>query len=256
MKASQQVGSFLDCQDRATALHTLSAAIGVSPDALVGALRAFDTSKDYDEDTVVVMPREVLASFGVDIAAVRLAGAHYFHATRVVDPSDFHRHGILALDAMLDDIWTTLHGLVRDTCAAEAWAAFRESVERGAGGHDGDLYRLKSRHAMCYGPHGELVREMFFDPSATGWHNWLDCPEIVEDIARCYASAGGVGLLARFRSASTACLVKFRSARVAPARMIAGACWYLRGEGPRIAGFNGEGVGVSPEDVLAVEVVQ
>jgi len=48
---------------------------------------------------------------------------------------------------------------------------------------------------------------MFFDPSATGWHDWLDCPEIVEDIARCYAGAGGGVLLARFHSATTACLV-------------------------------------------------
>jgi hypothetical protein len=249
-RGHRRAHGLIDCTDRGTALQTLSAAVNVEPDALLRAVCAFDTSRVYGEDLVIVMPREVLASLGVDLGAVRLAEAHYFHATRVVDPSDFHRQGIRALDAMLDDIWTTLHGLVSDACSGAEWAAFRESVEHGAGDHDGDLYRLKTRHAMCYGPHGELVREMFFDPSTTGWHDWLDCPEIVEDIARCYASVSGGGLLARFRAATTACLVKFRSTHVEPPRVIADACWYLRGEGTTRGGFHGDGVGVPPDDVL------
>jgi len=36
--------------------------------------------------------------------------------------------------------------------------------------------------------------------------------------------------------------------------VIAGAFWYLRGDGPTIGGFHGDGVGVPPEDLLAVEV--
>ncbi len=43
-----------------------------------------------------------------------------------------------------------------------------------------------------------LVRETLLDPSATNSHDYLGCPEIVQDIARCYQSAYGVDLETRF----------------------------------------------------------
>lgn len=207
----------------------------------------------------MVLPREVLRTLGIDIASIRLAGANYFHGTRTTDPDAFRRDGILPLDAIVEPLWAILYELVRDECSPDEWAAFRRTVERGGGGHDGFLYRLKTRGRLHYGPHGVLVRDILLDASANGWHDYLDCPEIVEDIARSYMSARGVNLEARFRAASVPCVVTFRCAQVDPARAVAAACWYLHGDGRTnitIDGFMGEGAGVPPEDVIAVEVVR
>jgi len=250
---------FLDCHDQRTALTTLSGIVGVAPDRLSGAIRGFDDAAlDHcDEDPAIVMPREVLESLGVDIASTCFAGAHYFHGTRTTDPDAFQRCGILPLDAAIEQIWTTLHDLVRGECSPVQWEEFRQSVERDAGGHDGFLYRLKTRDQLHHGPHAVLVRDILLDASAHGGHDYLKCPEIVQDIARCYRSASGVDLETRFRAASVPCIVTFRLTRIDPARAIAAACWYLHGDGRAnvtMNGFIGEGSGVPAEDVLAVEV--
>jgi hypothetical protein len=249
--------SILDCHDQQTTLATLSAAVGVAPRTLVAALRNFDDAvlENCEDDPAMVMPRKVLGSVGVDITSVPLAGAHYFHGTRSTNPADFHRDGILPLNLVVERIWTTLHELLRGDCSSDEWAAFRRSVEKDGGGHDGDLYRLKTRGRLHHGPHAVLVRDILLDASANGWHDYLACPEIVQDIARCYGS----GLEARFRAASVPCIVTFRRTDIDAPRAIATACWYLHGDGRTnitIDGYMGEGLDVPPEDVVGVEVVR
>jgi hypothetical protein len=117
----------------------------------------------------------------------RFDGA-YFHGTRALDPESIRRRGLLPLDAMLDEIWATLRKFAGERTDDE-WAGFRASIEANGGQHDGELYRLKRGDRVHFGPHGELVREVFLDPAATSLHDYLGCPAIVQDIARCYADA-------------------------------------------------------------------
>jgi hypothetical protein len=105
------------------------------------------------------------------------------------------------------------------------------------------------------------VREFFFRPEETAGHDYLGCPEIVQDIARCYESATGINLEKRFCAATLPCIVKFRS-RPVLAGAVESAFWYpftmLReGELTNNArwGLDLEGQPVPPKDVVEVEVV-
>lgn len=251
--------TFLDCHDADAALSTLSAAIGVAPGELRRAVSAFDRSKvnTRDEDSAFAIPRGILAGVGVEIEAVRFDGAAYFHGTRVLDPAGFTRRGILPLDQVVEQIWEMLHELVGDECSINEWAAFRSWVEAGGGGDDGFQYRLKTRDRLQRGPHALLVCDHLLAP-ATTWHDYLDCPEIVQDIARCYQTRYGTDLEQRFRSAALARIVKFRSARVdghrAAATAIRYLCSSLCGEEPMspLGGFDGPGDPVPARDVIEV----
>jgi hypothetical protein len=189
---------------------------------------SYDESRldDYLEDPYKQMPHEVLVELGRDIDAVPIDGAFYFHGTCAVAPEGFRREGILPLDHMTERIWATLYELVSNECAFIEWTDFRRTVETDASGHDGYLYRLKTGDRLHLGPYGLLVREIFFDPSATGSHDYLGCPEIVQDIGRCYRRASGIDLERRFCEASRAVIVKFRSTEVWEGRLCT-ALWYV-----------------------------
>lgn len=253
----------LDCHDVDSALRSLSDVLDVAGDDLRAAIARYDADRfaDYSDDPQERMPRELVAALGRDIAALDVAGASYFHGTRVVDPSLFEHDGILPLDQMVERIWPMLHELVSDVCDADKWARFRQSVETTGGGHDGELYRFKLGDRLHHGPYATLVRELFFDPDATASHDYLGCPEIVQDVARCFQTAYGIDLEARFCAAAVPVIVKFKSTDVWSGAFAA-ALWYVFAKlrnaelTPNASGgFNGHGRAVPPEDIVEVELV-
>jgi hypothetical protein len=256
--------SRLDCHDVDSTLASLADAIGTTEAELERAVREHDETRfeDATEDPWQLMPREVLKRFSVDVETLagRFDGAHYFHGTRATDPAAFRRRGILPLDQMVDELWATLGDLAGHDISGENWAAFRRSIEAGAGGHDGYLYRLKARSRIHFGPFGLVVRETFLEPRSAVSHDYLGCPETVQDISRCFASAHGVNLEQRFCDAARPCIVKFRSMQLRPGAINA-ALWYaytkLRGReihGNSNYPFDGDGTPVPREDVVAVEI--
>jgi hypothetical protein len=255
----------LDCHDYDAALASLAEAIGTMSSKLATALGEYDESRleNSAEDPWEVMPREVLERFrvGVEAVAARFDGAYYFHGTRAVDPEAFRRRGILPLDQMVEELWATLRKLAGDEISNEEWDSVRGSVEAGAGGHDGHLYRLKTGGRIHFGPFGLVIREAFLAPASTGSHDYLGSPEIVQDIARCYASAHGGNLEERFCTAAKPCIVKFRSTNCRSGDVKA-ALWYaftrLRdGEITSSANYSFDAAGnpVPAEDVVDVEII-
>lgn len=104
------------------------------------------------------------------------------------------------------------------------------------------------------------MRDVLVNSSPTGSHDYLRCPEVVQDFARCCQSMYGVYLEARFVSASAGCIVRFRGHVESPSWAATVACWYiwstLRDEdlvhatwGPSVRGP------IPPADILDVEVV-
>jgi hypothetical protein len=139
---------------------------------------------------------------------------------------------------MLDDIWSTLLELVRRECSREEWARFRRRTEEeGACEDDGGFqYRAKTAElatlspALAFGPFAHYVRECSVQPDEA-MHDYLDCPEIVQDIARCFRELYGIDLESRYRKASVPCVVKFRVAgitRDAVEAAVSYAFWMLR----------------------------
>lgn len=161
---------------------------------------------------------------------------------------------------MVDQIWVMLYELIRKKRTERQWAEFRATVELGACGYFSHLYQLKTGNRHLFGPHGLVVRETVID-SPTGSHDYLRCPEIVQDIAICYQNTYAINLEQRFRDASKPCIVKFRSTQIRPGTIIA-ALWYvfskLRDGKLTDASnwsFDGEGVPVPAKDVVNVEVI-
>jgi hypothetical protein len=254
----------LDCQDVGTALASLAAVLAVDIDDLRTSLLAYDESRfvNSSEDPYVRLPRELLEGLGADAETVGFDSAFYFHGTRATDPEAFYRDGILPLDEVIERLWAELFELVRDERSAEEWEAFRRDVERDAGGHDGFLYRLKTGDRLHFGPYGVLVRDILLDPSATNSHDYLACPEIVQDIARCYQSAHKVDLEARFCAASHPVIVKFQS-RDVWAGALPTSVWFVFAKLRHAeltlharGGFDGEGRAVQPGDVVEVETLE
>lgn len=252
---------WLICRDLETALDSLASAIGVSVDDLSYMLHNYDETRldASSEDPFRQMPREILEELGAE--GVRFDGVHYFHGTRVKDPDEFRRRGILPLNEMIEPVWRDLYELVREEVSPEQWIAFRRSVESGA--CDDAIYvgRLEAKYKSGYGPDGVLVREVLLNPDAASSQDFLNCPELVQDIARCFLNMHRIALEDRFRSTSYACIVTFRTTSVWPGAFPT-AVWYafskLRdGElGTNAAGgYGGEGTPVPPQDVVEVEVI-
>jgi hypothetical protein len=256
--------NWLDCTSMTTTLTSIATVAGVETLQLQRAIDDFDESRfdDRSEDAYVRMPREVLSTLGCDLDSVHIDGALYFHGTRVLDPEAIRREGLLPLDRMIEQIWEMLFGLTRDVCDQAEWSAFRADIEKGGGDHDGWLYRTKTRRtASSFGPFAVLVRDTLLHSDDVGNHDYLDCPEIVQDIARAFYRSFGVDVESRFRATSHAVIVTIRSTAVWVGSLRA-ALWYafdmLRDQAITSnanEGFDSHGQVVSPADVIGLEVV-
>lgn len=260
--------TWLDCTNLDTTLTSVAAILGTNMAKLREAILAYeasrfeDRSEDPSEDPYARMPSEVVTALGSDVEAVEFDGAHYFHGTRVFEPDAILRSGLLPLNQMVEPIWAVLFELVQDVCDPVDWQVFRADLEAGGGGHDGWLYRTKTRDtASSFGPFAVLVRHVLFKSDAVGNHDYLGCPEIVQDIARVFRSSFGVDLEERFREASKPVIVTFRSSSAWTGSLRA-ALWYVfdmlrDAEVTSNANecFDGGGCPVAPDEIVSVEVV-
>jgi len=184
---------------------------------------------------------------------IKADGVCWFHATRTPDHMRFQK-GLIPLGEFVELAWTDLHQLVRGEVSDQKWQKFRHELESGANRtQDADWYRgkLKSDHG---GPWGFLVRA-----SAFSCDDYLQVPEIVQQICNCVHEAFGIDLLERFQECSRPCIVEFWSDDTKDIeRLVAEALWYLweygHGKPYRCQySFNGEGNAVLPERIRKVE---
>ena len=191
-------------------MASMAAAIDVPAPALLAVLRSHDPGSRTGWDRADTDPPKLLRPFGLELHDLRFDGVYLFHGTRVMCPEAFLRDGILPLNAMLDQIWTSLHQLCAEQVPLQQWQALRQRLETGALA-PGDnrqwagQYRHKVTQPVEQGPFASVVRDLVIRP-ARNHHDYLGIPEIVREIARCV----GLNLQARFKASSTSCIVKFR----------------------------------------------
>jgi len=186
----------LDCSSPASALVSIAAVLGRSPENVRAACRSVNPEDRTSGDLLAALELPALPD---NFEAL------YFHGSRSLDPSSFRRLGIRPLGAMLEDIWAMLYGLLQDERRADEWQALREEVEAG-GGAVGDRYH--ARVSCSWGPFAFLIRDVAVQRNGR-WHDYLKGPEIVEDICWCVSRSWGIDLFGRFHRASTPCLVRF-----------------------------------------------
>jgi hypothetical protein len=199
----------LDCETGETCAASLAALLGVSRADLEAARLRFDLDAFHrdnphpQEDPDDTLVRSVT---GRPPGTVVPDAVCWFHATRARHGADFSE-GVRPLNEMLEALWAQMRVLADGWTTAEEWADFRANMT----GDGAFQYHLKADDPMHWGPYAFLVREAIFCPSGLPNHDYLACPEIVEDICIVYGDRFGRDLRGAYRAATRPCIVKFIS---------------------------------------------
>ena len=155
---------------------------------------------------------------------------------------------------MRERIWTFLGRLASEWVTAAEWARFRKNM----GGSGAWAYQLKTN--QMDGPFSFLCREVIFTPKDFIHHDYLNIPEIIEDICNSFEEMFGHSLRHKFVAATKPCIVKFRSSKPRP-DALGKALMYIHthaksdGEGLFLCNtcFENEGNVITPNDILRID---
>lgn len=251
----------LDCRDFESSVQCFALATGRSAIEVKRTARAVAAAHiEGDDDPLKLEAFALLRALGMDSTDSPFDSVYFFHGSRVGDPSTFSRDGILNLPDALPRVWDVLEELAREECSAADWSRFRRRLSAGElRSHGAEHFKLKTGDAMHHGPHAQLIRQLYLNKPEIH-HDYLDCPEIVEDICGAAKDEIGIELLSSYRRATTPCIVKFVHGRV-DGRHLEGASRFIldhiRGDNFHAwGGFESGGRSIPARDVRDVEVIQ
>jgi hypothetical protein len=225
------MSQILRCRDLNDASATLAALYRVAPAELEQALpaAAYQAQRNR-EDPIRALPRALAAL--LEKIPAQPARIHYFHGTRASDPERFLREGLRPLGQVLDFLWQEVAALVPELPEHEVIALRKELSAGTIGPH---TYRLRiGTDQQHHGPCGHLLREMFLSPDDYTSVDYLAGAEIMIDICQAIAERTGIDATARYRHATTPCVIEFAVPTSHFDGALAAALWYLA------AGLRGE----------------
>lgn len=202
----------LDCSSLQSTQRSLEKIIEIPSTGMLEALSHFDLDQfcvehqSDDRKPGAILLEEV---FNVDAGTKIPESISWFHGTRVINPESFRVNGVRPLSNQLDQIWIDLFSIVDHSINQQEWETFRSAVETTHPSHSANLYRMKTRDILHWGPHAVLVRDVLVNPTKFESVDYLNTPEIVEDISRCLHERTGHDLLSAFQQRSHACIIKF-----------------------------------------------
>lgn len=206
-------------------MRSIADAYGANTADLTAFLSSVDLEGEYERKKILTTGDEYLlelfhSRFGR--SAHLWDSVCWFHFTRVSLNSDF-AEGILPLHLALDKIWRAMIAAVRDSAKKSNLERLREV------GVPDRLYNLKTTNALHSGPYAMLVRESAFHSGEMGNHDYLEFPEIVEDICNGYERQYGESVHKEISSALRKCIVKFQNPPDRPGAALAAPtllyCW-------------------------------
>lgn len=239
------------------AAASLAGILKMDTPELIQRLRGFEYDKLSENTRRGVPLQDLLLDHALSVRRQDLrppSKVCWFHGTRVAPGTTFG-DGILPLSRSLEHIWAFLWGIARQWSSPLEWAAFRANMP----GQGGAQYHRKLACGLADGPYAVLVREVLLRPSETGSHDFLNVPEIIEDICMSYEEGLGHNLHGAFVMATRPCIVKFVSREVRSDAVAAAVTYVhrrLRHEDLFLkcnTCFNGEGRRISPEHILKVD---
>ncbi len=200
----------LDCESFQTALESSAEILCIDPIVLLDSLRGFEYDKVPEVEQRQRPYDNLLIRHAVGIDPLSLLtpkGIYWFHATRV-PPATTFQEGILPLSARLENLWSLLGQLATGWVTQAEWEYFRMNMR----GHGAERYKLKLSHGVISeGPFAFLVRDAILRPNEISSHDYLDIPEIVEDICLSFEEMYARPLRERFLGETKPCIVKFLS---------------------------------------------
>lgn len=201
----------LNCESFNSALVSLEDITNIKKEKIVEFLTDFDMDKyyelhpNYDNTGDVLLFDQFKSTFNPRLDYDKTM---WFHLTRIFPSNDF-QNGILPLGFIIDDIWESLYELSSNFISKDDWYKFRATMEAGKGGWLAYLYQQKTSDNFHHGPYAMLIRDAAFKFKEMGNHDYLDVPEIIEDICVIFEKLYGKDLLNLYRKATMPCIIKF-----------------------------------------------
>lgn len=206
----------LDCTNLNAAINSTAKILKISRDLLKKELIDIDLDNMYRqfpqyssfEDAIISWFR---LKYNMNI---HFDYAVYFHASRLFKNQRFD-NGIIPLSSSINFIWSSLFNLIKNTITLDEWNIFRQKMtSNNYPNHNTELYSMKISDSCHHGPFGFLIREVIFKPSEFGNWDYLDTPEIVDDICTTFKKYYNVDLINKYLQNSEPCIVKFNSSDI------------------------------------------
>jgi hypothetical protein len=184
-----------------------------------------------------------------------LEAVYWFHATRTLESNSFE-DGLLNLDDAKSSVWNILI----ESAPSEEIALKLENMQE-EGGFD-NMYHLRTEDSMHWGPYGALVKELVVDVGETAQRDYLELPEMIEDICNGYEQKFNESLHSHYSDQLVPKIIKFISTCRVDDGCLKAALAYLHssihddhiGNGA-ITCFDSDGMNISAEDIIYVETV-
>lgn len=202
----------LDCETQETMYASLEQITGVTKAELLSFFNQFDLEKYYEDNPDYWEPAEDLFLNKLRAMArtnLQFDCTTWFHLTRTFKGNDF-KDGILPLGKNVQFIWDFLFHLQKGFLSQEEWQNFKKYVEKQSSGHYAWLYRMKVSDSFHWGPYAMLIKDVAFSAEEIGNHDYLDAPEIVEDICFTFEEKYNYDLLTKFKQSTYPCIIKFQ----------------------------------------------
>ncbi|GGJ56991.1 hypothetical protein [Deinococcus roseus] len=253
--------ALLDCRDLPTALQSLSSGLQIPRAVLLDILQDIAPRQIHSRKSLqFAPPDEALWSELKRRYPIRpwSQGTCWHHLTRTADPAGYSR-GLLPLGQVLPELWEVLERCARPHVNPRAWSTFQRTLGHH---HLRWLHEQKMQDRTQWGPSGMLLREAAFQPGVYGNPDFLQAPETVLDLCRCFQGTYGVDVLATYRQITRPCVVKFWTPGTSKAAWVKAVYWvYGQVQGLEMTPahnlhFDGRGAAISPAQVLQIEVLQ
>jgi hypothetical protein len=244
----------LRCRDLEDALRSVSALYGVSSRELERALPDGLARAEADpEDPIGVLA----AALGAELRRTPRAPSriHYFHGTRTHELGSFAFDGLRPLGQMLDPLWREIGELLPELSEREL-RSLRADLSTGAIAPH--TYSARVADKGQHGPCGHLLRDALLHPQPYSSVDYLAGAEIVIDICQAIEDRAGINATARYRKATTPCVVEFSVPTTHLRQALCAVLWYL---GAGLAGrrtmnanwgYGGDGTPLPAERIVSV----
>ena len=236
----------LNCSSYETAKASLEEIFSISEKGLVALLKS---SNPYDQENLPpedALYNYVCGSIGYPKDSINVL---WFHGTRVEDESLFYEHGILTKTDAREFIEPKLKQIA-DGLTRAGSNPFSSSLSGKNGQND-------------EGPFAFLIRELAIQ-APSPCHNYLDAPELVEDLAGIMLGQNYMQLVDRFKNVTRPCVVAFlaQSKGYEIQKVLLYVKLVVDGEADLEAAsiantfYNSEGVTISPDRIQSVEIIK
>lgn len=206
----------LDCENVETMYESVESITGIKRSELDAFFAGFDMDKFYEENSDFYEPGDSLLLLKISemekCNIQQIDAVNWFHLSRTYKGNSFNQ-GILSLGEAIDQIWDFLYELQSGHISKEEWEDFRHKKFAESKSHSAKLYYHKMSKKYLWGPYAMLVRDIAFISKEVGNHDYLDAPEIVEDICHVFDGMYQYDLLEKFKKETYPCIVKFQSNR-------------------------------------------